>query len=51
MPNYTSNLNLEKPLQSENYNVDVFNTHQQLKPKTHQELSQFTHQEIREVVE
>ena len=26
MPNYTSNLNLEKPLQSENYNVDVFNT-------------------------
>ena len=26
MPNYTSNLNLEKPLQSENYNVDVFNS-------------------------
>ena len=25
MPNYTSNLNLEKPLQSENYNVDIFN--------------------------
>lgn len=25
MPNYTTNLNLEKPLQSEQYNVDVFN--------------------------
>ena len=26
MPNYTSNLNLEKPLQSENYNIDIFNS-------------------------
>lgn len=26
MPNYTNNLNLEKPLQSENYNIDVFNS-------------------------
>ena len=26
MPNYTDNLNLEKPLQSENYNVDIFNS-------------------------
>ena len=25
MPNYTDNLRLEKPLQSENYNIDVFN--------------------------
>ena len=25
MPNYTSSLKLEKPLQNENYNVDVFN--------------------------
>lgn len=25
MPNYTTNLNLEKPLQSEQYDVDVFN--------------------------
>lgn len=25
MPNYTTNLNLEKPLQSEQYNIDVFN--------------------------
>ena len=25
MPNYTNNLRLEKPLQSENYNIDVFN--------------------------
>lgn len=25
MPNYTNNLKLEKPLQSENYNIDVFN--------------------------
>ena len=25
MPNYTSSLRLEKPLQNENYNVDVFN--------------------------
>ena len=24
MPNYTSSLKLEKPLQNENYNVDVF---------------------------
>ena len=24
MPNYTDNLRLEKPLQSENYNIDVF---------------------------
>lgn len=26
MPNYTNNLNLEKPLQSENYNIDIFNS-------------------------
>ena len=26
MPNYTDNLRLEKPLQSENYNVDIFNS-------------------------
>lgn len=26
MPNYTNNLRLEKPLQSENYNIDVFNS-------------------------
>ena len=26
MPNYTNNLKLEKPLQSENYNIDVFNS-------------------------
>ena len=26
MPNYTDNLRLEKPLQSENYNIDVFNS-------------------------
>ena len=26
MPNYTDNLKLEKPLQSENYNIDVFNS-------------------------
>ena len=26
MPNYTNNLNLEKPLQSENYNIDTFNS-------------------------
>ena len=26
MPNYTSNLKLEKPLQSENYNIDIFNS-------------------------
>lgn len=25
MPNYTDNLRLEKPLQTENYNIDVFN--------------------------
>ena len=25
MPNYTTNLNLEKPLQTEGYDVDVFN--------------------------
>ena len=25
MPNFTSNLKLEKPLQSENYNIDIFN--------------------------
>ena len=25
MPNYTNNLKLEKPLQSENYNIDIFN--------------------------
>lgn len=25
MPNYTDNLKLEKPLQSENYNIDIFN--------------------------
>lgn len=25
MPNYTDNLRLEKPLQSENYNIDIFN--------------------------
>ena len=25
MPNYTENLNLEKPLQDEQYNVEVFN--------------------------
>ena len=24
MPNYTNNLKLEKPLQSENYNIDIF---------------------------
>lgn len=26
MPNYTNNLKLEKPLQSENYNIDIFNS-------------------------
>ena len=26
MPSYTDNLKLEKPLQSENYNIDVFNS-------------------------
>ena len=26
MPNYTRNLKLEKPLQSENYNIDIFNS-------------------------
>ena len=26
MPNYTNNLRLEKPLQSENYNIDIFNS-------------------------
>ena len=26
MPNYTNNLNLEKPLQSENNNIDIFNS-------------------------
>ena len=26
MPNYTNNLNLEKPLQSETYNIDIFNS-------------------------
>ena len=26
MPNYTNNLNLEKRLQSENYNIDIFNS-------------------------
>lgn len=26
MPNYTNNLQLEKPLQSENYNIDIFNS-------------------------
>ena len=26
MPNYTNNLNLEKPLQSENYNIDIVNS-------------------------
>ena len=26
MPNYTSNLKLEKPLQNENYNIDIFNS-------------------------
>ena len=26
MPNYTNNSNLEKPLQSENYNIDIFNS-------------------------
>ena len=26
MPNYTSNLNLEKPFQNENYNIDIFNS-------------------------
>ncbi len=26
MPNYTENLNLEKPLQSEGYNIDIFNS-------------------------
>ena len=26
MPNYTNNLKLEKPLQSENYNIDTFNS-------------------------
>ena len=26
MPNYTDNLRLEKPLQSENYNIDIFNS-------------------------
>jgi hypothetical protein len=26
MPNYTNNLELEKPLQSENYNIDIFNS-------------------------
>lgn len=25
MPNFTTNLNLKKPLQNENYNVDDFN--------------------------
>ena len=25
MPNYTDNLRLKKPLQSENYNIDIFN--------------------------
>ena len=25
MPNYTDKLKLEKPLQNENYNIDVFN--------------------------
>ena len=25
MPNYTNNLKLEKPLQNENYNIDIFN--------------------------
>ena len=26
MPNYTNNLKIEKPLQSENYNIDIFNS-------------------------
>lgn len=26
MPNYTNNLKLEKPLQNENYNIDIFNS-------------------------
>ena len=26
MPNYTSNLKLEKPLHNENYNIDIFNS-------------------------
>ena len=26
MPNYTDNLRLEKPLQSENYNIHIFNS-------------------------
>ena len=26
MPNYTNNLKLEKPLQSENYDIDIFNS-------------------------
>ena len=26
MPNYTNNLKLEKPLQSENYNIHIFNS-------------------------
>ena len=26
MPNYTSNLKLEKPLQNENYNIDILNS-------------------------
>ena len=26
MPNYTNNLKLERPLQSENYNIDIFNS-------------------------
>ena len=26
MPDYTNNLKLEKPLQSENYNIDIFNS-------------------------
>ena len=38
MPNYTSNLNLEKPLQSENYNVDVFNTNADKIDKAIQEV-------------
>ena len=51
MPNYTNNLNLEKPLQSENYNIDIFNSNADKIDAAIQEISQFAHQEIREVVE
>ena len=30
MPNYTDNLRLEKPLQSENYDIDIFNSNADL---------------------